>query len=640
MLSPAKGAVLAAIVFTTSTLAETNSVQSADQLKKLSVEQLMDIEVTSVSKRPEKLSETASAIQVITQEDIHRSGASSLPEALRLASNLEVAQVNSSQWAISARGFNNTSANKLLVLIDGRAVYTPLYAGVFWDVQDTLLEDIDRIEVISGPGATLWGANAVNGVINITTKNARDTQGLLLLGGGGTELRGFGGVRYGYTLGTNLYFRVYGKFFDRDSSVLLNGREATNDWYMGQGGFRLDWEASAVNLLTLQGDLYDGRIAQPAKGDTALGGGNVLGRWSHTFSDNSDLKLQWYYDRTHRNVPGTFAEDLDTYDVDLQHRFPLGERNDIVWGLGYRLLEDDVGNTPTLAFLPPRLSRQLFTGFVQDEIALVKERLHLTLGTKIEHNDYTGFEYQPGGRLAWKLTPRQTVWAAISRAVRTPSRIDSQLYAPGNPPFFLIQGGTNFVSEELLAYELGYRIQPHPRLSLSLAAFYDDYDNVRSVEKINPPAPYPIILANRQKGESYGAELAADYRVTDWWRLRAGYTELQIRLRPKSGSTDLTRGGSESHDPNRWFSLRSSLDLPAHLAFDTSFRFVTHIANQAVPEYGELDLRLAWQPLATLEFSIVGQNLLHDHHPEFGTVAMPTRQEAERGVYGKVLWRF
>jgi iron complex outermembrane receptor protein len=331
------------------------------------------------------------------------------------------------------------------------------------------------------------------------------------------------------------------------------------------------------------------------------------------------------------------AEDLDTFDADFQHRFPAGERQEIIWGLGYRLIEDDVRNSAGLAFLPPRVSRQWFTGFAQDEIALVKDKVHLTLGTKIEHNDYTGFEFQPSGRLAWKVSQRQTAWAAISRAVRTPSRIDTELYAPGSPPFFLA-GGTNFISEELLAYELGYRIQPYPRLSLSVAAFYNDYDNIRSVEQVSPPSPVPLVIGNGQEGESYGAELVADYRMTDWWRLRAGYTELQIQIRPKASSTDETFGSAESHDPNRQFFLRSSLDLPGRVQLDLGFRYVAHIANQRVPEYGEVDARLAWEPIPNLELSIVGQNLLHSRHPEFG--ALTTRQEVERSVYAKILWRF
>ena len=344
-----------------------------------------------------------------------------------------------------------------------------------------------------------------------------------------------------------------------------------------------------------------------------------------------------YYDRTHRDIPGTFAENLDTYDVDFQHRFLLGERENIVWGLGYRLIEDDGANTPALAFLPPRVSRRWYSGFLQGEIALVPDHLHLTVGTKIEHNDYTGVELQPSARLAWKPTPRQTVWGSFSRAVRTPSRIDTEFFAPANPPF-LLAGGTNFVSEELLAYELGYRIQPHPRVSLSVAAFYNDYDNIRSVERLIATNAFPIVLANGQKAESYGAELTAEYRVTDWWRLLAGYTELQIAIRPKPGSTDTSHGSSESHDPNRQFFLRSSLELPAHLEFDWAFRYVAHIANQSVPSYEELDVRLAWLPTPRLELSIVGQNLLDNHHPEFGALA--GRQEIQRGVYGKVAWRF
>lgn len=468
-------------------------------------------------------------------------------------------------------------------------------------------------------------------------KAAKDSQGLLLDGGGGSELRGFGDLRYGGRLASNLHLRVYGKYFDRDGSLLTNGRQATNDWHMGQGGFRLDWEASKADLVTLQGDLYDGRIAQPATNDIAVRGGNVIGRWSHTISDDSDFKLQLYYDRTDRNVPGTFAENLDTYDVDFQHRFSQGKRHDIVWGFGYRLIEDDVRNTTALAFLPPRVSRQWFSAFGQDEIALVKDRLHLTLGTKVEHNDYTGFEFQPSGRLAWKLSLRQTVWAAISRAVRTPSRIDREFFAPGTPPF-LLAGGPNFDSEDLLAYELGYRVQPHQRLSLSAAAYYNVYDNLRSQERVSPPAAFPIVLANGLKGESYGAEFTADYRVTEWWRMRAGYTELRIHIRPKPGSTDTTLGSSESHDPNHQFFLRPSLDLPGHFELDPALRYVSRIANQSVPAYAELDVRLAWRPSPKLEFSIVGQNLLHGHHAEFGNPA--TRQEIERGVYGKVLWRF
>jgi iron complex outermembrane receptor protein len=600
--------------------------------KKLSLQQLMDIEVTSVSKRPEKLSETASAIQVITGEQIRRSGASSLPEALRLAGNLAVAQVDSRQWAISARGFNSTTANKMLVMIDGRTVYTPLYSGVFWDVQDTLMEDIERIEVISGPGSTLWGVNAVNGVINITTKLAKDSQGLFLEGGGGTELRHFGGFRYGGQVATNLHYRIYGKYFDRDGTVLSSGIDADDEWHMGQGGFRLDWEASPANLLTLQGDIYGGEMSVRGTNDnTAVNGGNVLGRWTHTISDDSDFKLKLYYDRTHRNVRDSFSEDLDTYDVDFQHRFPLGERNTIVWGLAYRLTEDNVGNSAALAFLPPRLVQHTFSGFVQDEIVLVKDRLNVTLGTKVEHNDYSGVEYEPTVRLSWLITARQTAWAAVSRAVRAPSRIDRDFYVPGTPPY-LLAGGTNFNSEQLIAYELGYRIHAVEKVSFTVATFYNFYDELRSVDATSSGE---FVLANHFKGEVWGAELSVNYQATGWWRLHAAYNYVHKTLWPTSGS--VVASVREGNDPQNQFSAQSLMDLPGRFQFDITARFVDTLPSPNVPSYFTIGVRIARQ-FKNLELSVVGQNLLDDRHPEFGSQA--SRHEIERSVYGKVTWRF
>jgi len=615
-----------------------DSAVSAEALKKLSIEQLMNLQVTSVSKRPEPLSQTASAIQVITPEDIRRSGASSLAEALRLASNLQVAQLDSRQWAISARGFNSTSANKLLVLIDGRTVYTPLFSGVFWDVQEVPLADIDRIEVISGPGATLWGANAVNGVINVITKDAKDTQGFLLSGGGGTEQHGFGTVRYGAALGSSVRARIYGRGFDRDATALPSGQGAADDWYLGQGGFRMDWEASSASRVTLQGDLYDGRIGQPSAGDIAVSGGNAMARWSHTISEKSSLAGQLYYDRTHRDIPGTFGEDLDTYDVDLQHSARVGARHDVVWGLGYRLINDRVVNGSVLAFLPGHVARQWFTGFVQDEIALVPNRLHVALGTKIEHNDYTGFEIQPSGRVNWRLSPSRTLWVAVSRALRTPSRIDRELFARVSPTSFLA-GGPSFHSEEELAYELGYRHQ-QGSLAISVATFYSRYHGLRSVEQLNPPAADTLVIDNGQDGESYGAELTADYHVTDRWRLRAGYTELRVHVWPNPGSTDASRGATESQIPDRQLLLLSSVDLPAHLGLAAWFRAIDDINDQLVPAYAELNATLTWQPTSKIDLSLVGQNLLHRRHREFGAATSPTRRDIERGVYGAVAWRF
>lgn len=609
---------------------------SVESLKHLSLDQLMNVEVMSVSRRPERLSEAASAIQVITQEDIRQSGASSLPEALRLASNLQVAQIDSRQWAISSRGFNGTAANKLLVLIDGRTVYTPLFSGVFWDVQDVLLEDVDRIEVISGPGATLWGANAVNGVINVITKDAKDTHGLLLSGGGGTELRGFGSGRYGGELGAHANYRIYGKAFRRDRTVLPTGLDATDDWHMGQGGVRVEYDASASHHLTLQGDWYNGRIAQPSAADVAVSGGNLIAKWAHPVSARSDIAAQAYYDRTHRDIPGTFGEDLDTYDIEMQHHAQVATRHNVVWGLGYRLINDHVDNTASLAFLPAHVARQWVTAFAQDEIAIRPERLLLTLGTKIEHNDYTGFEIQPSGRLSWTLNSVSTVWTAVSRAVRTPSRIDRELFAPGQPPFFLA-GGPDFQSEEELAYELGYRHQRGAFL-FSLASFYSHYHGLRSLEQVNPPNPTPIVIGNGQDGESYGAELTAQYRPSDRWRLRGGYTEMRVHIWPIPGSTDSSRGAAESLAPDRQLLLQSSVDLPAHLELDAGLRSIGAISQQQVPAYTELNARLTWRPMPALDLSIVGQNLLHERHVELGTLA--ARRQIERGVYGMVQWHF
>jgi len=617
-------------------------VGSPGRLKKLSLEELMDLEITSVSRKAEPVFKAASAIRVITRDEIRRSGATSIPEALRLASNLEVAQVDSRQWGISARGFNNTLANKLLVMIDGRTIYTPLFAGVFWDAQDTLLEDIERIEVISGPGGTVWGANAVNGVINIITRSAKETEGLYLSGGGGNELLGVGRFRYGGRAAKNLYYRVYGKYFARDSTVFATGRDGGNQWRMGQGGFRADWEASPASLFTLQGDYYDGGIAQPGARNIATSGGNLLGRWSHTFTKDSSLSLQFYYDRTRRLIPGVFAEHLDTWDLDSQHRFHAAGRHDIVWGLGYRVTRDNVTNITSLAFLPPRLVRQLFSAFVQDEITLAPDRVHLILGSKFERNDYTGFEYQPSVRLSWTPNERHALWAAVSRAVRSPSRIDKTVF-PITPPFIL-QSSPDYKSEELIAYELGYRTQVRKNTSLDLAAFYNDYDNIRSLEPLPrppgyPPAfPGPFVIANGLEGKTYGVELTASHQVREWWRFRAGYTYFQKHLSLKPGGNDVNKGTAEGNDPKHQFSLRSSMDLPGNLELDAGLRYVSPLPAPPVPGYTELDMRLGWRPGKHLELSVTGQNLLHDRHPEFG--AQLNRQEIKRSVYGMIAWRF
>jgi iron complex outermembrane recepter protein len=612
-----------------------DSVPPPSTLKQLSLEQLMDIEVTSVSKRPEKLTETASAIQVITGEAIRRSGATSLPEALRLAPNLQVAQVNSSQWAISARGFTNVLSNKLLVLIDGRTVYTPLYAGVFWDVQNPPLEEIDRIEVISGPGGALWGANAVNGVINIITRSATETRGFSGSGGAGTEARGFGYLRYGGRLGSNLHGRVYAEAFGRDNSESVTGPDARDAWHMAQGGFRLDGNSGANNLLTLQGDVYDGR-PDPDGGNPVLArGGNALGRWTHTISESSNFQLQLYYDRTYRDFRNDFTEDLATYDVDWQHGFRLGKRQQLTWGLGARLMDHTTTNLQLFAFLPEHRLLHLYSGFLQDEITLVENRLRLTLGSKLEHNDYTHWEVQPSARLTW--TPREihTFWAAVSRAVRTPSRIDRDFFLSIAPGVGFIVGD-DIQSEEVLAYELGWRVRPDERLSLSLATFYNVYDNIRSAEPGPPPSGIPITFENGVKGNSYGAELAATYQVSNRWQLRGGYSFLKKDLSIKPGSNDLNRATAESDDPEHQFLIQSTADLTSRLLWDVVFRVVGELPDPKLPAYAGLDLRLGWKLTPRLEVAVVGQNLLKAEHREF--IAGTPPRAIERGVYAKVTW--
>jgi iron complex outermembrane receptor protein len=628
--------------------AQTNQSRiSTEKLKQLSLEELMKQQVTMVSRRPEKWFAAPSAVQVITGEDIRRSGATSLPEALRLAPNLQVAQVDTTSWAITARGFNSASpvgtgtgfsvgvADKLLVLMDGRTLYSPLFAGVFWDVQDTLLEDIDRIEVISGPGGALWGANAVNGVINIVTKSAKDTQGVLVSGGGGIQPQDFTGLRYGGTLATNVYFRVYGKYFDRDSTVFPNGTEATNDWRMGQGGFRMDWLPPNGDTVTLQGDGYAGRIQQPNLPDATASGQNILGRWTHLTGDESDINLQLYWDRTYRAIPGIGPDTLNTYDVDFQHRFPIGRRHKAIWGLGYRLISDNFQNGPVLSFFPPKRNLQLFSGFVQDEIALVPDRLELTVGTRLEHNDYTGFEVEPNVRLAWTPTERQTVWGAVSRAVRIPSRADRDLVVHVPPETIL--GSPNTISEEVVAYELGYRIRPVSSLLLSLATFYNTYDDLRSLEP-SPTSPTTLVTDNGLQGDSWGAELSGTYQVIKSWRLRGGYTYFDKDITLKPGSHDIFQGKGAGNDPNNQFLLQSMLDLPGHVQFDWVARYVARLPSPNVPSYFAMDVRAAWRPRRNLELALVGQNLWDSQHAEFG--AALTRQEIQRSFYGKITLEF
>ena len=609
------------------------AADAPEQLKKLSLEELLDVEVTSVSRRPEKLLQAASAIQVITAEDIRRSGATSLPEALRLATNLQVARIDSSQYAIAARGFNGGSSNKLLVLIDGRVVYTTLTSTVLWEAQDVLLADIDRIEVISGPGGTLWGSNAVNGVINIITRDASATQGAYATAIGGTAESG-AALRYGGTLSETTSYRVYAKRFERDSTVKSNGDDALDSWYRTQAGFRFDWRQQS-DALTVQGDVYEGSIDQAVNGDKVISGGNLLARWSKTLRNGSQLQIQTYYDRARRDIPGTLGQTVDTYDIDVQQLFRWRDSHTVVWGGGYRESRDTIANTALLAFVPPRFALKLSNLFLSDSMRL-SNRLKLTLGVKLEHNSYTAFEVQPDARLTWRLSEDALLWSSVSRAVRTPSRVDRDFVAPGTPPYTLLVANPTFESETLIAYELGYRAQPLVNTYLSIAAFYNDYDRLRTVDRVGAGA-FPIIITNNMEGSTYGVEVTATQQIYDWWRVSIGYSQLTEQLRFKAGSTDVTtqRGGS---DPAHQFSLRSNLYLPHNIDIDIALRSVTALPSPNVPGYIAVDARFSYLLGKDLELSIAGFNLLDERHPEFGVST--TRSEIERSVYGKVTWRY
>lgn len=634
-------------------------------LKRLSIEELMDIEVTSVSRTAETLSSAAAAVSVVTNEDIRRSGATTIPEALRGVPGLHVARRNSNSWAVSSRAFSSINTEKLLVLSDTRSIYTPLLSGVSWDVQDYLMEDIERIEVIRGPGASLWGSNAVNGVINITTKHARNTQGALLSATVGTEEQGSAAARYGGKFGESGFFRVFGQFSERDATFHPDA-VSSDDWRIGHAGFRADWDASSSDALTLQADLYRANIGQFAPAVNVIGrpgptgdlevhasGGNMLGRWRRQLAPDSDLQLRAYFDRTHRDDP-SFHDDLDTIDLDFQHRYLLAGRHEILWGLTYRYTDNSNRGKGVFAVAPEDSRDHLIGGFAQDQFALADD-LRLTVGTKLEHNDFSGFEVQPTVRLAWDIARGHNAWASVSRAVRVPTRLERDVLVeatpPGSNPRAVLLGNEDFDAEELLAYEVGYRWQALDVLAFDLALFHNRYEGLASLELGTPtldPASgvitFPVMNLNLNDGRSEGAELLATFSPRASWRLIASYSYVHLDIQPHG--TDENRGEFlEGTTPRHQFSLRSLLDLPGGLQLDAQFRHSTELERQpeivsgpGIDAYSELDLRLAWQASEQLELALVGQNLLHDRHVEFGTPE--ARGEIERGVYGKVTWQF
>lgn len=611
----------------------------AKDIADLSLEELATIRVTSVSKRPESLADAPSSIFVITGNDIRRSGSTTLPEALRLAPNLQVARVDARNYAVTARGFNNPFENKLLVLIDGRTVYSPLFSGVYWDAQDVVLEDVERIEVISGPGGTLWGANAVNGVINVITKSAAETQGGL--GGTGfSKNEKNGAVRYGGTMENGGHYRVYGKYADNDDTRRANGTSVLTGWRRKQAGFRSDWGNSARNF-TVQGDTYDGYLHQQGTRDIKIAGANLLGRLNAKMDDGSTFTLQTYWDYTERNQPNAFVEHLHTFDVQLQQARTFAESHNVVWGAGYRLALDRVVNDRSFAFLPASLNMYWGNIFIQDEITL-RDNLRLTAGIKMENNNYTGAEYLPTLRLAWKPSEGNLLWTSASRSVRAPSRIDRDFFSPTTPavvngvPRYVVAGGPDFASEIANVVELGYRVQPLPTITYSATAFYSRYDKLRTLEP--NPNGFGAVFMNKAEGRVRGIEMWGTWQARTDWRLSAGFVTQKVNTTLLPGSRDATgTTGLATSDPTHYWMLRSSYDMMQGQELDVTLRHVGGLQSPAVPSYTAVDMRYGWKIRRDLELSVTGQNLFDRAHAEYGSA--PGRSEYERAFFIKLLWK-
>ena len=669
--------VLFVTVFMTSSLVRANAqgTQAQDDptityLKGLSIEALLQTEVTSASKKAEPLFDTASAVFVITQEDLHRTGARTIPDALRMVPGLQVAQINANMWAITSRGFADWFSNKLLVLIDGRSVYTPTFSGVYWDVQDMVIADIDRIEVIRGPGATVWGANAVNGVINIITKNTSQTQGGLVSVGAGTHEKPLVEARYGTRLADSAGVRLYAKGFQRGSYETPDEEDAHDGWESKQCGFRADWRSAADDDVTLDGRIYDGEAdlflglsgyleapySRLLKETQSFSGGHLLSRWSRQWTAESDLMLQLYYDHTQRDQV-VAEESRDTIDFEFKHRWNPENRHDVVWGLNYRWTQDDIAGTWNTSFDPDSTSDNLWSAFAQDDIMLINDLLWLTLGSKFEHNDYSGFEIQPNARLRLKPAKGHMLWAAISRAVRSPSRSDQDIQLNlasgtdplGNVTVMRVQGNKSFDAEDLVAYEAGYRWQPGQRFFLDLTAFYNDYKELRETPydtaylETTPLPPHAVVqqtISNTMEGQTYGVEALVTWNPLDIWRISAGYAWIDLDLhRVGDGVYATSSPTDEGTSPEHQFQIRSYLDLPWQLQLDAELYYVDRLTSLDVGSYTRVDLRLEWAPTAKWIFSVSVENLFGDAHQEFADSAV-VATEVPRTVYGQITLKF
>ena len=640
-------------------------------LTSVALNDLMNIEVTSVSKKEQKLSRTASAVFVITQDDIRRSGATNLPDLLRMVPGMDVARMNSNTWAISARGFNGQVANKLLVMIDGRSVYSPMFSGVFWEALDVPLENLERIEVIRGPGATVWGANAVNGVINIITRKAADAGSVLVESGAGTYDRGFGSGRLRGSIGKSLAYRVSVGGLNDSKLPAVAGQEIDDSWHLIHAGFRADAAVSTRDSLSIQGDSHTGHSGGaaglllpvdkvtklPIVLNNSFSGWDVSGRWDRALSPRSETSLQMYFNRDMR-AETIYGFGMNTFDADFQHHVALGARHDVVWGLGYRRASDNTNPTVRIVSDPVSATKDIFSSFLQDEISLAPDRVYLSLGTKFEHNGYTGFGFEPGVRISWTASDRTMFWAAASSADRLPSRTDTGVrvdYAgapiDGIPVLLPLAGNPKYRNEVLRAIEAGYRTQFSSRISLDTSTFFNRYHNLASVEHGAPVLQVtsqsaliviPATLGNLQYGEEHGLEIAFNWKAANRWTLSPAYSFLEPHFHPSPLSNDTTTAAmTEGTSPRHQAQLRSHFDLPSRWGWNVSAYFVGRLAAQQLPSYTRVDSNLIWQAGEGVSFIVAGQNLLRNEHLEYtGSTSLVASTVVKRSAYAKITWQF
>lgn len=643
------------MVVTCASLFSHNSIAAVNYFD-LTLEQLLDTKVESVSKRQEPITAAAAAVHVITNEDIIRSGVTTIPDALRMVPGVHVARLDTNSWAISIRGFNSGLANKLLVLVDGRSIYNPIFGGVLWEAHDLMLENIARIEVVRGPGGTLWGANAVNGVINITTKHSRDSQGTLASILYGDEEQGTFSLRQGGSFGVDGSYRVYAKGTNRDTSLTLAGDDAYDETDGFRTGFRVDWG----DKFTLQGDAYQSDTKQRRRVYSLIApylseqdqniryeGINLLGRWTDKHDDGSQLSVQSFIDWTKRDEPYNFVDDRIIYDVEAQYNFAPMDMHEITAGLGYRFLADDTTGNANVSFSPERRTNNLYSAFIQDKVTLMPETWFLTLGSKFEHNEFSGNEVQPNVRLQWQANSHQTLWTSVSRAVRTPTPIEEDLtstIATAENLRFAFVPNDNFKTEELIAYELGYRHQITPGLAADVATFHNDYKRLQTYRigtpylvnnGVDPLHIFvPVPFTNDMKGESYGFEAAVDWRVHNDLKISVDYSYLHLSVE----ALDPAQEGAEDLYPSHQVGVQIFWNLSPNWTLDTSTSYVDELPVLGIDDYMRLDINLGGQITKTLRFNLVGQNLLDSAHREYGDPADINTTEIERSIFAKLTW--